>query len=56
LTAVAAEDLQTPIARQQFSLGVVAGSLASVLEVGTPLRLWLLRLGRVLSASMHESF
>jgi hypothetical protein len=38
LTAVTAEDLQTPIARQQFSLGVVAGSLATVLEVGTPLR------------------
>jgi len=38
LRAVVAEDLQTPIARQQFSLGVVAGSLASVLEVGTPLR------------------
>lgn len=38
MTAVTAEDLQTPIARQQFSLGVVAGSLATVLEVGTPLR------------------
>jgi hypothetical protein len=38
LTSVTAEDLQTPIARQQFSLGVVAGSLATVLEAGTPLR------------------
>ena len=27
-----------PIARQQFPLGVVAGSLATVLEGGTPLR------------------
>jgi hypothetical protein len=38
LTAVTAEDLDMPIARQQFSLGVVAGSLAAVLEGGTPLR------------------
>jgi hypothetical protein len=38
LTVVTAEDLDVPIARQQFSLGVVAGSLAAVLEGGTPLR------------------
>lgn len=38
MTVVTAEDLDVPIARQQFSLGVVAGSLAAVLEGGTPLR------------------
>lgn len=38
LAAVRAEDLDVRIARQQFSLGVVAGSLALVLRAGTRLR------------------
>lgn len=32
------EDLDTPVARQQFSLGVIASSLASVLYAGMPLQ------------------
>ena len=38
LAAVRAEDLDVRIARQQFPLGVVAGSLALVLRAGTRLR------------------
>lgn len=38
LSAVRAEDLDVRIARQQFPLGVVAGSLALVLRAGTRLR------------------
>ena len=38
LAAVRAEDLDVRIARQQFPLGVVAGSLALVLKAGTRLR------------------
>jgi hypothetical protein len=35
---VGTEDLGVPLARHQYSLGVVAGSLALVLQAGTPLR------------------
>ena len=38
LAAVRTEDLDVPLARHHYSLGVVAGSLALVLHAGTPLR------------------
>jgi hypothetical protein len=38
LAAVRGDDLETPLARHQFSLGVVAGSLALVLVAGTRLQ------------------
>jgi hypothetical protein len=38
LTVVRPEDLETPLARHHYSLGVVAGSLALVLHTGTRLR------------------
>lgn len=38
LAALRPDDLETPIARQQFPLGVVAGSLALVLRTGTRLQ------------------
>jgi len=38
LTEVHPEDLATPLARHHYSLGVVAGSLALVLDTGTSLR------------------
>jgi hypothetical protein len=38
LTAVTVEDLETPVARQQFSLGAVVSALGSVLVAGMPLR------------------
>lgn len=47
MTAVSSKDLETPLARHQYSLGVVAGSLALVLDTLTPLR----RVGAVLAMS-----
>jgi hypothetical protein len=38
LAVVRSEDLNVPLARHHYSLGVVAGSLALVLHTGTPLR------------------
>ena len=38
LARVRTEDLDVPLARHHYSLGVVAGSLALVLHAGTPLR------------------
>lgn len=49
LSAVRAEDLEVRIARQQFPLGVVAGSLALVLQAGTRLR----RTAAVLAMSLR---
>ena len=38
LSTVCVEDLDTPVPRQQFSLGAIAGCLASVLCAGMPLQ------------------
>jgi hypothetical protein len=38
LSTVCVEDLDTPVPRHQFSLGAIAGSLASVLCAGMPLQ------------------
>jgi hypothetical protein len=49
LTVVRPEDLETPLARHHYSLGVVAGSLSLVLHTGTRLR----RVGVVLAMSWN---
>lgn len=49
MTRIDAEDLDVQLPRHQYSLGVMAGSLALVLHAGTPLR----RVGAVLSMSWN---
>lgn len=51
LALVRADDLDVPVARHQFPLGVIAGSLALVLSTGTRLK----RVAAVLAMSWNWS-